>query len=92
MCSAALRMCPKRRHVLCNQLIYTCNQQQIGFSVSMHKNHIERLKSKIREMEVTSLASKARLKASEDRLEQEQRTIDSNAVLLQTLQAQHLEK
>ena len=58
----------------------------------MHKNHIERLKSKIREMEVTSLASKARLKASEDRLEQQQRTIDSNAVLLQTLQAQHFEQ
>ncbi len=42
---------------------------------------VERLKSKIHEMEVISLASEARLKASEDRLEQQQRTIDSNAVL-----------
>jgi hypothetical protein len=55
----------------------------------MYKNHIERLKRKIREMEVTSMESEARLKASEDRLEHQQRTIDSNAVLLQTLQTQH---
>jgi hypothetical protein len=58
----------------------------------MHKNHIERLKSKIRQMEVISLASEARLKASEDRLEEQQITIDSNAVLLETLQAQHFEQ
>jgi hypothetical protein len=55
----------------------------------MYKNHIERLKSKIREMEVTNLANEARLKASEDRLEHQQRTIDGNAVLLQNLQAEH---
>jgi hypothetical protein len=48
-----------------------------------------KVKSKIREMEVTNLANEARLKASEDRLEHQQRTIDGNAELLQTLQAQH---
>jgi hypothetical protein len=52
----------------------------------MYKNHIERLKSKIRVMELSTLANEARLKASEDRLEHQQRTIDGNAVLLQTLQ------
>ena len=55
----------------------------------MYKNHIERLKSKLREMEVTNLANEARLKASEDRSENQQRTIDGNAVLLQNLQAEH---
>ena len=50
----------------------------------MYVNHIERLKSKIREMEVTNLANEARPKASEDRLEHQQRTIHGNAVLLQT--------
>jgi hypothetical protein len=55
----------------------------------MYVNHIERLKSKIREMEVTNLANEARPKASEDRLEHQQRTIHGNAVLLQTLQMQH---
>jgi hypothetical protein len=55
----------------------------------MYKNHIERLKSKIREMQVTNLANEARLKASEDKLENQQRMIDGNAVLLQNLQAEH---
>jgi hypothetical protein len=54
----------------------------------MH-DHIQRLKLKIREMEVATLANEARLKASEDRLEHQQRIIDGNVVLLETLQTQH---
>ncbi len=54
----------------------------------MFKNHIARLKSKIREMFVNSQAIEARLQASDERLEQQQRTIDSNALLIQTLQTQ----
>ncbi len=61
-------------------------------SASMFKNHIERLKSKIREMLVNSQVSEARLKASDERLEQQQRTIDSNALLIQTLQTQQAMK
>jgi hypothetical protein len=48
----------------------------------MH-DHIQRLKLKIREMEVATLANEARLKASEDRLEHQQRIIDGNVVLLE---------
>ena len=44
----------------------------------MH-DHIQRLKLKIRDMEVATLANKARLKASEDRLEHQQRINDGNA-------------
>ena len=54
----------------------------------MH-DHIQRLKLKIREMEVATQANEARLKASEDRLEHQQRIIDGNVVLLETLQTQH---
>ncbi len=54
----------------------------------MVHNHIERLKSKISEMLGNSQASEARLIASEERLEQQQRIIDSNALLIQTLQTQ----
>ena len=54
----------------------------------MVHNHIERLKSKISEMLVKSQASEARLIASEERLEQQQRIIDRNALLIQTLQTQ----
>ena len=54
----------------------------------MVHNHIERLKSKISEMLVKSQASEARLIASEERLEQQQRIIDRNAFLIQTLQTQ----
>jgi hypothetical protein len=54
----------------------------------MFKNHIERLKSGISEMEVNSQARDARLKASEDRLEEQQRINNSNALLIQTLQTQ----
>ena len=54
----------------------------------MH-DHIQRLKLKIREMEVATLANEARLKASEDRLEHQQRINDGNVVLLETLQTQH---
>ena len=54
----------------------------------MH-DHIERLKLKIREMEVATLANEARLKASEVRLEHQERTIDGNAVVLENLQTQH---
>jgi hypothetical protein len=54
----------------------------------MH-DHIERLKLKIREMEVATLANEARLKASEVRLEHQERTIDGNAAVLENLQTQH---
>lgn len=54
----------------------------------MFKNHIERLKSKISELLVNRQASEARQIASDERLEQQQRTIDSNALLIQTLQTQ----
>ena len=54
----------------------------------MH-DHIQRLKLKIREMEVATLANEARLKASEDRLEHQQRIIDGNVVLLETLHTQY---
>ena len=54
----------------------------------MVHNHIERLKSKISEMLVNSQASEARQIASEERLEQQQRIIDRNAFLIQTLQTQ----
>ena len=54
----------------------------------MVHNHIERLKSKISEMLVNSQASEARLLARDERLEQQQRTIDSNALLIETLQTQ----
>jgi hypothetical protein len=77
----------KSRHVQ-SANIYLQSAPNRFQSTCMH-NHIERLKSKIREMEVTTLANEARLKASEDRLEHQQRTIDGNAVLLQTLQTQH---
>ena len=50
------------------------------------KNHIERLKFKIREMVVKRIETEALLKASEDRLASQQHTIDSNALLLQSLQ------
>jgi hypothetical protein len=75
------------RAYMCNLLIYTCNQHQIGLG-SMH-DHIKRLKLKIREMEVATLANEARLKASEDKLEHQQRIIDGNVVLLETLETQH---
>ena len=54
----------------------------------MFKNHIERLKSKISELLVNKQASEARRIASDERLEQQQRLIDSNALLIQTLQTQ----
>ena len=54
----------------------------------MFKNHIERLKSKISALLVNRQASDARQIASDERLEQQQRLIDSNALLIQTLQTQ----
>ncbi len=39
-------------------------------------------------MEVNTQANEARLKASEDRLEEQQRINNSNALLIQTLQTQ----
>jgi hypothetical protein len=71
-----------QRAIHVTSLMYICQQDH------MFKNHIERLKSKIREMLVNSQASEARLKASDERLEQQQRTIDNNALLIQTLQTQ----
>jgi hypothetical protein len=55
----------------------------------MFKNHIERLKSKIREMEVSRVASEALQKASQERLEHQELTIASNALLLEALRTQH---
>jgi len=52
------------------------------------KNHIERLKFKIREMAVKRIETEALLKASEDRLASQQHTIDSNALLLQSLEVE----
>ena len=47
------------------------------------KNHIERLKFKISEMELKRLESEELLKAKEDRLASQQQTIESNARRLQ---------
>ncbi len=55
----------------------------------MFKNHIERLKYKISEMEVKRVESESRLQASEERLASQQHIIESNVLLLHTLQAQH---
>ena len=55
----------------------------------MFKNHIERLKCKIREMEVSRAASEALQKASQDRWEHQERTIASNALVLEALRTQH---
>jgi hypothetical protein len=52
------------------------------------KNHIDRLKYKISEMEVKRIETEALLKASEDRLASQQHTIESNALLLESLQVQ----
>ena len=51
-------------------------------------SHIDRLKFKIREMEVKRLETEALLKASEERLASQQHTIDSNALLLESLQVE----
>ena len=53
------------------------------------KNHIERLKFNMSVMEIESRAKEARLIASEALVEGQQRMIDSNALLLQSLQTQH---
>ena len=52
------------------------------------KSHIERLKFKIREMEVKRLETEALLKASEEILASQQHTIESNALLLESLQVE----
>ena len=52
------------------------------------KNHIDRLKFKISEMEVKRIETEALLKASENRLATQQHTIESNALLLESLQVQ----
>jgi hypothetical protein len=52
------------------------------------KTHIERLKFNISEMEVASRGNAARLIASEALVEEQQRIINSNALLLQALQLQ----
>ena len=52
------------------------------------KNHIERLKFKISEMEVKRIETEALLKASEDRLASQQHTIESYAMLLESLEVQ----
>jgi hypothetical protein len=54
----------------------------------MVHNHIERLNSKISEMQVNSQAREARLKAREESLEEQQRINNSNALLIETLQTQ----
>ena len=51
-------------------------------------SHIDRLKFKIREMEVKRLETEALLKASEERLASQQHTIESNALLLESLQVE----
>ena len=51
------------------------------------KNHIERLKFQISEMELKRLESEELLKAKEDRLASQQQTIESNALLFQAQQA-----
>jgi len=55
----------------------------------MFKNHIERLKSKISALEVSLVASDVLQKASQKRLEHQDRTIASNALLLGALRTQH---
>ncbi len=45
-------------------------------------SHIDRLKFKIREMEVKRLKTEALLKASEERLASQQHTIESNALFV----------
>jgi hypothetical protein len=51
----------------------------------MFKNHIERLKSKISALEVSLVASAVLQKANQERLEHQERTIASNALLLGAL-------
>ena len=55
----------------------------------MFKNHIQRLKSKISALEVSLVASDVLQKASQERLEHQDRTIASNALLLGALRTQH---
>jgi hypothetical protein len=55
----------------------------------MFKNHIDRLKSKISEMEDSRVASEGLQRANQERLEQQERTIASNALLLEALRRQH---
>jgi hypothetical protein len=59
------------------------------FVLGMFKNHIERLKSKISEMEDSRVASDALQRANQERLEHQERTIASNALLLEALRMQH---
>jgi len=56
--------------------------------VPRFKNHIERLKYNISEMEVASRATEVRLIASEAQVEDQQGIINSNALLLQGLQTE----
>jgi hypothetical protein len=51
----------------------------------MFMNHIDRLKSKISEMEDSRVASEGLQRANQERLEQQERTIASNALLLEAL-------
>ncbi len=58
--------------------------------VPKFKNHIERLKFNISEMEVATRAVEERLIASEAQVADQERIIHSNALLLQALQTQQL--
>jgi hypothetical protein len=60
--------------------------------VPKFKNHIERLKFNISEMEVAARAIEERLIASEAQVADQERIINSNALLLQALQTQQLER
>ena len=55
----------------------------------MFKNHIQRLKSKISALEVSLVASDLLQKASQERLEHQERTIARNALLLGALRTQY---